>query len=217
MDQLGHICGSCSELTLDHVRLYPVSQLNPQVSPCGLAPYTVTATGTSPLCNNQCTGTATATPNGGIPPYTYAWSGGQLTQVVTGLCPGAYAVTVTDSTGAAASDSVFITNPPALTLTTTATATSCSTNSGTATATAGGGTGLLTYLWSPGGQTTATATGLASGTYNVTVTDDNGCTITGSAVVGTPPAVQVTATSTPASCTLNNGTATATPSGGTGP
>ncbi len=212
----GHICGSCSELTLDHVRLYPVSQLNPQVSPCGLAPYTVTATGTSPLCNNQCTGTATATPNGGIPPYTYAWSGGQLTQVVTGLCPGAYAVTVTDSTGAAASDSVFITNPPALTLTTTATATSCSTNSGTATATAGGGTGLLTYLWSPGGQTTATATGLASGTYNVTVTDDNGCTITGSAVVGTPPAVQVTATSTPASCTLNNGTATATPSGGTG-
>jgi len=45
---------------------------------------------------------------------------------------------------------------------------------GEATVTADGGWGEYTYLWSDG-QTTATATGLAAGTYTVTVTDAEGC------------------------------------------
>ena len=50
---------------------------------------------------------------------------------------------------------------------------------GEATVTAGGGDGSYTYLWDDGSaQTTATATGLAAGTYNVTVEDGNGCTAT---------------------------------------
>lgn len=44
-----------------------------------------------------------------------------------------------------------------------------------ATATASGGTNPLTYLWS-NSQTTATATGLPTGSYSVVVTDANGCT-----------------------------------------
>ena len=43
----------------------------------------------------------------------------------------------------------------------------------------GGGDGSYTYLWDDGSaQTTATATGLTAGTYNVTVSDGNGCTAT---------------------------------------
>ena len=49
-------------------------------------------------------------------------------------------------------------------------------NSGTATATPVGGTPPFTFKWNdPQQQTTATATNLAAGTYNVTVTDANGC------------------------------------------
>ncbi|HMQ46977.1 MAG TPA: T9SS type A sorting domain-containing protein [Saprospiraceae bacterium] len=47
-----------------------------------------------------------------------------------------------------------------------------------ATVTVTGGTGPYSYLWSDG-QTTATATGLASGNYSVVVTDANGCTVEG--------------------------------------
>ena len=42
-------------------------------------------------------------------------------------------------------------------------------------------------------QTTATATGLAAGTYNVTVTDANGCTIIQSSTVAEPTALIVSA------------------------
>ena len=52
-----------------------------------------------------------------------------------------------------------------------------------------------TYLWDDGaGQTTTTATNLAPGDYTVTVTDDNDCTFTTSAVTITEPALTATAT-----------------------
>ncbi|MBN2862575.1 MAG: SprB repeat-containing protein, partial [Bacteroidales bacterium] len=52
-------------------------------------------------------------------------------------------------------------------------------STGSATVTATGGLPPYSYLWDdPSAQTTATATGLAAGTYTVTVTDDNGCTDT---------------------------------------
>lgn len=52
-------------------------------------------------------------------------------------------------------------------------------NDGTATASVLRGETPYSYLWDdPSAQTTATATGLAPNTYNVVVTDDNGCTIT---------------------------------------
>lgn len=56
---------------------------------------------------------------------------------------------------------------------------------GTATATVSGGQSPYTYIWSPTGQTNATATGLTAGTYLIFVTDANGCTMNSSVVVGT--------------------------------
>ncbi|PIX36365.1 MAG: hypothetical protein COZ59_01485, partial [Bacteroidetes bacterium CG_4_8_14_3_um_filter_31_14] len=46
---------------------------------------------------------------------------------------------------------------------------------GSATVVASGGTPAYTYSWNPSGQTTSVATNLPAGTYNVTVTDANGC------------------------------------------
>lgn len=65
------------------------------------------------------------------------------------------------------------------TATATSTQASCITcNDGTASVTTSGTTGSLTYAWSPAGGTSATATGLLTGNYIVTVTDSFGCVIT---------------------------------------
>ncbi|MEO6883730.1 MAG: SprB repeat-containing protein, partial [Bacteroidia bacterium] len=108
---------------------------------------------------------------------------------------------------------------PTLTLTMSSTPASCGNSNGTATVSAAGGTAPYTYSWSPGGQTTATATGLSAGSYTVTVKDASGCnTATSTVIVASSGGITATATFTPISCNGgNNGTATATPAGGTGP
>jgi hypothetical protein len=80
-----------------------------------------------------------------------------------------YGYTVTDAGGCSVSGVVSVTNG------TTVTATATVLVSGNVQASGSGGTPPYTYAWS-NGQTTATATGYASGSaYSVTVTDVNGC------------------------------------------
>ena len=168
-------------------------------------------------CNGQCTGMAVAKPVGGTPPYTYSWSpNGGSTDTVKNLCAGKYYVTVKDAVNSTVVDSVEITEPSAINAVTNATPTTCGLNTGSASVNASGGTGNLTYLWS-NGQTTATITGLAPGTYTVTVTDASNCTNVQTAVVGSSSALITMVTSTPTVCNGNNGTATATPANGTAP
>ena len=79
---------------------------------------------------------------------------------------------------------------------TTTTPNSCAvpTDNGTASVFAFGGNGGYTYQWDdPGSQTSQQATGLAPGTYNVTVTDMLNCMVVVSAVVGDIPPPSVTA------------------------
>ena len=59
-------------------------------------PLTVNVVSADINCNGQCNAIATANPFGGTSPYTYFWSNFQTTQTVTGLCAGAYTVTVAD-------------------------------------------------------------------------------------------------------------------------
>ncbi len=81
---------------------------------------------------------------------------------------------------------------------------------------ASGGTPPYTYMWSPGGCTASNCAGLCAGTYNVVVMDSGGNVCSASATVGSPPALMVGTSSTPASCpTCADGTATATAAGGT--
>lgn len=55
-------------------------------------------------------GTATASASGGTMPYAYLWddASNQTTETATGLSSGTYTVTVTDSNGCAAMDTVYI-------------------------------------------------------------------------------------------------------------
>ena len=135
---------------------------------------------TSPSCCNASTGGIDLAVGGGTAPYAYRWSNGATTQDLSGIAAGTYSVTVTDARGCTANTSVTITQPTALRTSTSSTSATCGNSDGTATAVASGGTTPYSYRWSPGGQTTATATGLGAGTYSVTITDARGCTATSS-------------------------------------
>ena len=169
-------------------------------------------------CNGGSNGSATVNATGGTPGYTYSWSpSGGTGATGTGLSNGNYTCTITDNAGCTTTQSVAITQPPVITASAASTSAGCTINNGTATTTASGGTGILTYSWLPSGGSNATATGLAAGNYTCTITDANGCSTTASTTVGTSASPTASASSTDAGCTVNNGTATTTASGGTGP
>jgi len=67
----------------------------------------------SPICNNQCTGTASVSVSGGTPPYTYLWNTipMQTTSTATGLCAGTNTVTVSDGIGSATTTVTITTLP----------------------------------------------------------------------------------------------------------
>lgn len=131
-------------------------------------------------CFGDNNGTATASQTGGTASYTYAWNTipVQTTASISGLSPGTYACTITDNNGCTASNSCTVNQPSAaLAVSSTTTNATCPTCcDGTATATATDGTPGYTYLWTPGGQTTATMTAACAGNYTVCVTDAAGCT-----------------------------------------
>ena len=183
-------------------------------------------------CNGGNDGAATATPSGGTPDlngnYTYEWSasaGGFVTPTVTTLPAGTHTVTVTDDNGCTITGSVDISEPDELTVSVDLqNNVSCSSgNDGAVIANPSGGTpnaaGNYTYQWSPstGGQATQLANNLLTGTHNVTVTDDNGCTVTGSIDITEPTALGLTITvDEDVNCGGGmDGQATAAPTGGT--
>lgn len=126
-------------------------------------------------CNGDANGTLTAQPTGGILPFTYLWGNQATTQSISNLAPGTYTVTVTDSIGCSATVTGTITEPSVISADIiNVDNPDCGLSNGAATATGIGGAGGYQYLWS-NGQTTATISGLAAGTYTVTVTDANGC------------------------------------------
>jgi len=173
---------------------------------------------TNVSCNGGSNGSATVSASGGTPSYTYTWSNSQTTATATNLAAGTYTVTVKDNNNCSTTTSITITQPTALNASFSATNTSCNggTN-GTATATPSGGTSPYTYYWFPSAQTSQTATNLAAGTYNVTITDNKGCTKTGTATVSQPAALSLTMSKTDATCGNSNGSASVSVSGGTSP
>jgi len=151
------------------------------------AALVASSTSNNPSCNGVCDGSATLTAGGGTNPYMYNWNTTptQTNAMATALCGGnSYIGTVTDAKGCSDSSTVSITEPSALTLTTTSTPSS--NNNGTATVSSvTNGVSPYTYSWNTSPvQNTATATGLDSGTYMVTVTDSTSCTASATVIVG---------------------------------
>lgn len=184
-------------------------------------PIVITMNGVNVNCFAGSDGSATASPTGGTPGYSYLWApGGGTTSTITGIAAGTYTVTVTDNNACTSTNTVIITQPLLpLALSPAITNVSCSGGSnGAITVTASGGTASYSYLWLPGGQTTATISGQAAGTYTVTVTDAQNCQITSNYTITQPLPLAISFTSSNVSCFGgSDGTATGTVSGGTIP
>ena len=106
-----------------------------------------------------------------------------------------------------------------MSINTTSTGAGCScTGTASASAMLCGSPASVMYSWSPGGQTTASLTGLCAGTYTVYAT--TGCMAAASSATVTVPAsaggILVSAGATGSPCGTSSGTATVTASGGTG-
>lgn len=89
-----------------------ISSMNPQ---CGTGTgMNVTLNGTNETCVNACDGAISSVVSGGTSPYAYNWSTGNTTNAITDLCPGVYTLEVTSANGCSVTESITITQGPAV-------------------------------------------------------------------------------------------------------
>jgi hypothetical protein len=140
-------------------------------------------------------GSITVSTSGGTPGYTYLWSNGQTGVTATSLVAGNYSVTVSDLNNCKTFASQAVYQNPLLnadaSVVSNALCNGSSNGIGFVTANGGTGSGTYTYSW-PSGGSSATETGLAAGTYTVTVTDGNLCNATDAITIGQPIAISAT-------------------------
>ncbi|MBL4657415.1 MAG: T9SS type A sorting domain-containing protein, partial [Flavobacteriales bacterium] len=181
---------------------------------------TVTTIAVGENCGNG-DGSAAALASGGTPPYNYLWNDptAQTNSTATGLSAGTYTVIVGDASGCSTSSTVVVNGSVGPTATTSVTGSTCGNSDGSATVVATGGTPPYSYSWNdPGTQTSATASGLGSGSYTIVVTDATGCTGTQIASVSDIGAPTITTSSTDIDCNGDgDGSATVNATGGATP
>ena len=126
-------------------------------------------------CSNQ--GLVVGIANSGTAPFSYLWNNGSVNDSLVNIPSGYYTVTITDAFGCTQAQTNFITSQYNFYVYVSPTNSNCS-NNGSCSATVYNGVAPYQFNWS-NGATTSTITGLASGNYSLTVTDNNGCTRSG--------------------------------------
>jgi hypothetical protein len=163
--------------------------------------YTVTSNPTVILntsfsgCSGSPGGIIESNVIGGTAPYSFIWSNSSTTPDITGLLPGVYSLTVQDSNGATATAEGTISNPDSLSVQLSTTDAGCNgASNGAISSAVNGGAMPFTFLWS-NGATTQQLNGVQPGNYNLTVTDNFGCTVsTDATVVASGVLANITAT-----------------------
>lgn len=182
-------------------------------------------------CSGFADGAIVATVSGGSGAgYTYNWTpippNGNGTNSATTLSAGTYDLQVTDGLNCIIQDAYTVIDTTPITLTATSNNVTCNGFcNGNMTVIANGGFGNYTYQWLNNGTPIPGETGnsifnLCPGSYNVVVTDGNGCsqTLINPIIITEPSQVAALVTTTDITCFgLCDGTATASGSGGVGP
>lgn len=153
------------------------------INNCG---FDVTSTVNPPTCSGDSNGDITISVSGGSPGYTYDWGlhGGDVS-TINSLAPGSYFLVIEDAAGCDTLMNFEFDFLVDLQVTLDGTNSSCSgANDGSILANPVGSEGY-NYSWN-NGETTAFIDSLAPGTYQVTVTDTNGCTATANAAITEP-------------------------------
>ncbi|MCH2225464.1 MAG: gliding motility-associated C-terminal domain-containing protein, partial [Crocinitomicaceae bacterium] len=143
-----------------------------------LNPINLQASTTAVLCFGGDDGGIDLSTSGGTGPYSWEWSNSETSEDILDLEAGQYSVVVTDTNGCIDSLLANVLQPDApLTLSGSATPVCFGDTTGIATVIPAGGTPGYSYLWNTGNpnDTLNSLAGLGQGTYDVTVTDTNGC------------------------------------------
>lgn len=184
-------------------------------------PLTISSVVVPSLCGNP-VGGVDLTVSGASESFGFVWSGPNSftsnSEDIALLTEGAYSVTITDSiAGCDTTLNFTIINSASFTIETLVTDASCNLNNGSVVLTISPeAVQPVTFLWCDG-QTTQNATGLASGSCSVTVTDGSGCVITQSVTIGNLPGLAISSNATNASCGLCNGSIQLQLTGATNP
>ena len=124
--------------------------------------------------------------SGGTGAYTYQWSNEASSEDLSNLAPGTYTVTITDANGCSTSKQYTVTEPALLVASGTKSShngfeiTCNGADDGSIDLTVSGGTSPYVYSWTKTGDDSYTSSSedisdLSPGTYQVNVTDANGC------------------------------------------
>lgn len=169
-------------------------------------------------CNGTDDGSAAAVVSGGTAPFTYNWNTAEVLDSIFGLSAGTYIVTVTDDVNCSQTVSAVVTQPALLEAATAVDDVTCyGFSNGTIELTVTGGTTPYGFNWS-NGATTEDLAGLGPDTYNVTVTDANGCTVDASGTVTEPDSLDASSVDVNITCNGgSDGSIDLTVEGGLGP
>jgi hypothetical protein len=190
------------------------------------APLQVSLAGKQEANCGKTNGWATVGVSGGTTPYQYAWfdrSGTEIGQEATlsGVAAGTYQIRVTDANGCvSAYTQVSLSNSegPRVAITGVTPASCYDAADGRATVTVLSGVAPVSIRW-PDGQTTGQVTNLARGSYEVVITDANGCQSYELITIASPPRLTVEAISLqhPSCYQACDGALTVQASGGVAP
>jgi hypothetical protein len=146
---------------------------------------------TRPTCYTFCDGKLTLKAIGGVGNYTYEWNS-KVDSLQTNLCAAKYPVIVTDANGCVLKDIIELKQPDALDFSVVKeTLATCKDGcDGALEVRATGGNGGYQYVWANGG-TSETKSNICHGDYQISVTDEKGCTTANSVTLRNTPALPV--------------------------
>ncbi|MBL4706048.1 MAG: hypothetical protein JKY54_16095, partial [Flavobacteriales bacterium] len=156
---------------------------------------------------------------GGTAPYTFSWTGGSTSEDLLNASAGTYTVTVSDAAGCSTAYAEVINNIPGTLSIDNAIVSdeNCGDGAGAIDLFISGGTTPYTFSWS-NAATSEDLASLSAGTFDIDVTDNNGCTVSGSYVVNNiASTLAVVPTITSEICSNGAGSITLSVTGGTGP
>ena len=181
------------------------------------APLSVTGITQDVACFNGTNGSIDLTITGGTSPYSVQWNNGSVNQDLLNIIAGDYSVVVTDAGGCTTTNSFVIQQPAsAINLTYNVTNVSCfGGNNGIILCNVNGGLPPYNYSWS-NGSNQEDLVGISAGSYQITISDATGCSISETIQVIQPSdTIQISAIVNNVSCNgLSDGSLNISVSGG---
>lgn len=135
---------------------------------------TLTSTITDATCS-LANGSIDITINGGAAPYNYSWSNGNVGEDANGLVGGTYSVSITDAVGCELDETFTVNTTTIPNIAFASTGPFCTSATGFINATITMGTAPYTFNWN-NGESTEDINNLTEGMYELTVSDNAGCT-----------------------------------------